>query len=285
VRVFSRSLFFRLGFIIVTAATCSIANGASVWKVTGPNGGTIYIGGSIHGLASTDYPLPSAYNRAFDASSALVIEDDPNVSRRAAEKFYKTGFYPKGDSLKNHVDPRTYDYVRRVFAQAGVPEAEIAKCKPWMLIMMLWSPATNGLGVEAFLMKRARMNQKPILGLESFREHAEVLSGMSDKQAELVLLETFIPQAPGTDLHSKILNAWRRGDADAIARLSHDMERDLPSFAERLVAERNRHWIPKIEGYIRDRRTYFVVAGAAHMGGPNGVLALLRTRGNQIEQL
>lgn len=284
-RVFSRSFFFRLGIIIVTAATCSTVNAACVWKVTGPNGGTIYLGGSIHGLASTDYPLPSAYNRAFDASSALVIEDDPNVSRRAAEKFYKTGFYPKGDSLKNHVDPRTYEYVRRVFTQAAVPEAEIAKCKPWMLIMMLWSPGTNGLGVEAFLIKRAHMNQKPILSLESFREHAEVLSGMSDKQAELVLLETFIPQAPGTDLHGKILSAWRRGDAETIARLSHDMQRDLPSFAERLVSERNRHWIPKIEGYIRDRRTYFVVAGAAHMGGPNGVLALLRARGYQIEQL
>lgn len=284
-RVFSRSFFFRLGVIIVTAATCSNANAACVWKVTGPNGGTIFLGGSIHGLASTDYPLPSAYNRAFDASSGLVIEEDLNVSRRAAEKFYKTGFYPKGDSLKNHVDPRTYEYVRRVFTQAGMPEAEIAKRKPWMLITMLWSPGTNSLGVESFLMKRARMNQKPILGLESFREHAEVLSGMSDKQAELVLLETFIPQAPGTDLHAKILNAWRRGDADAIARLSHDIERDLPIFAERLVAERNRNWIPKIEGYIRDRRSYFVVAGAAHMGGPNGVLALLRARGYQIEQL
>jgi uncharacterized protein YbaP (TraB family) len=236
-------------------------------------------------LDSTDYPLPSAYNRAFDASSALVIEDYPNVSRHAAEKFYKSGFYPKGDSLKNHVDPRTYEYVRRVFGLAQVPEAEIAKRKPWMLIMMLWSPSTNRLGIEAFLMNRARMNHKPLLGLESFREHAEVLSGMSDKQAELVLLQTFIPQAPGTDLHAKMLNAWRRGDVDAIARLDREMERDLPSFAERLIAERSRNWIPKIERYIRDRRTYFVVAGAGHMGGPNGVLALLRARGYQIEPL
>jgi uncharacterized protein len=283
--VFSRSLFFRLGLVIVTAAICSTVRGASVWKVTGPNGGTIYLGGSIHGLDSTDYPLPSAYNRAFDVSSALVIEEDLNVSRRAAEKFYKSGFYPKGDTLKNHVDPRTYEYVRRVFAQAKVPEAEIAKCKPWMLIMMLWAPGTNGLGVEAFLMKRAQMNHKPILGLESFREHAEVLSGMSDKQAELVLLETFIPQAPGTDLHAKILSAWRRGDVDAIARLAHETERDLPTFAERLIVERNRNWVPKIERYIRDRHTYFVVAGAGHMGGPNGVLSLLRARGYQIEQL
>ena len=129
------------------------------------------------------------------------------------------------------------------------------------------------------------MNQKPILGLESFREHAEVLSGMSDKQAELVLLETFIPQAPGTDLHAKVLNAWRRGDVDAIARFSREMDRDLPSFGQRLVVERNRNWIPKIERYIRDRHTYFVVAGAAHMGGPNGVLALLRASGYRVEQL
>ncbi len=283
--MFSRYLSFPLGLVMAMVATGSSAKGASVWKVIGPNGGTIYLGGSIHGLDSTDYPLPSAYNRAFDASSALVIEDDPNVSPHAAEKFYKSGFYPKGDGLKNHVDPRTYEYVKRVFALARVPEAQFAKCKPWMLIMMLWSPSTNGLGIEAFLMKRARMNQKPILGLESFREHAEVLSGMSDKQAELVLLETFIPQAPGTDLHEKVLYAWRSGDADAVARYSHEMESDLPSFGERLVVERNRNWIPKIERYIRDRRTYFVVAGAAHMGGPNGVLALLRARGYQVEQL
>jgi uncharacterized protein YbaP (TraB family) len=82
-----------------------------------------------------------------------------------------------------------------------------------------------------------------------------------------------------------MLNAWRRGDVDAIARYSHEMERDLPSFAARLVVERNRNWIPKIEHYIRDRRTCFVVAGAAHMGGPDGVLALLRARGYRIEQL
>jgi len=41
----------------------------------------------------------------------------------------------------------------------------------------------------------------------------------------------------------------------------------------------------KIEGYLRSGKTYFVVAVAAHMGGANGVLALLRHRGYRIEQL
>ena len=281
--MFSRFAVLRLALVLFALASVATAPAASVWKVTAPDGGTIYLGGSIHGLNSTDYPLPSAYNRAFDASSALVIEDDPDVSRRTAEKFYKSGFYPKGDSLRNHVDPRTYDYVRRVLRT--MPEAELARYKPWMLVMMLWSGSTNELGVEAFLINRARMNKKPIFGLETFREHADVLAGMPDQQAELVLLQTFIPQAPGSDSRSKMVAAWRRGDADTLARLHQEMGRDLPSFARRLIVQRNQNWIPKIERYLRDRRTYFVVAGAAHMGGPNGVLALLKARGYRIEQL
>jgi uncharacterized protein YbaP (TraB family) len=43
--------------------------------------------------------------------------------------------------------------------------------------------------------------------------------------------------------------------------------------------------IPKIEGYLRSGKTYIVAAGAAHLGGANGVLALLRQRGYRIEQL
>lgn len=40
-----------------------------------------------------------------------------------------------------------------------------------------------------------------------------------------------------------------------------------------------------MEGCLRSGKTYFVVAGAAQMGGANGVLSLLRHRGYLIEQL
>ena len=42
---------------------------------------------------------------------------------------------------------------------------------------------------------------------------------------------------------------------------------------------------PKIDGYLRSGKTYFVVVGAGHMGGPNGLLAMLRARGYKIEQI
>ena len=36
---------------------------------------------------------------------------------------------------------------------------------------------------------------------------------------------------------------------------------------------------------VFNREVCFVVAGAAHMGGPNGVIALLRARGYRVEEL
>ncbi len=258
---------------------------ASVWRVSGEKGQILYLGGSVHGLSRTDYPLPAAYNRAFDASSRLVLEDDPAVSRSTMQKFFKSGLYSKNDNLKNHLDPRSYDYLRRVFGLWHVPEATFQRYRPWMLIMMLWSSSTNPLGVEGFLVKRAHASNKPITGLESFHEHMEIISGMSDKQAEMVLLLTFIPQGDKTNEQRQLLGAWRRGDADALARLEFGYFADVPFLGERLINARNRNWIPKIEGYLRGNKTYFVVAGAGHMGGPDGVLALLRGRGYKIEEI
>jgi hypothetical protein len=234
--------------------------------------------------------LPSAYNRAFDASDRLVCEVDPKALDESSKGLLKAGEYPKGDSLKNHVDPRTYDYLRRLFKLMEVPETKFARYRPWFLSLMLQAPASYGmsetLGVEEFLMRRAQANAKPVLGLESAREHADIFLGLSDRQSEAMLLIMFIPEERGSGTPGNALaDAWRRGDVDTDTRIFMDGFRDFPSLADRLLTNRNRNWIPKIEGYLRSGKTYLVVAGAAHMGGPNGVLALLRARGYRIEQL
>ena len=279
--------------LIIAAALVSVTNysqAACVWKVTSGTGNVLYLAGSIHALQSTDYPLPSAYNRAFDASERLVCEVDPKALEESSKGLLKAGEYPKADSLKYHVDPRTYDYLRRLFGLMKVPETKFARYRPWFLSLMLQEPALYGmsetLGVEEFLIQRARANGKPVLGLESAREHADIFLGLSDRQSEAMLLIMFIPAERGSGSAGDVLaNAWRRGDADTDTRIFMDGFRDFPSLADRLLTNRNRKWIPKIEGYLRSGKTYLVIAGAAHMGGPSGVPALLRERGYRIEQL
>jgi uncharacterized protein YbaP (TraB family) len=257
-----------------------------VWKVTGPGGGTIYLGGSVHALRTSDYPLPAAYNHAFDASSRVVFENDPKAASGETKELLRAGTYSKGDTLKNHVDPRTYAYIRRFFALVNVPESEFAKYRPWLLNVLLSSPSYEHweLGIERYLQRRAAAKSKPVSGLESPKEHNAFFVDMSDRESEALLLILFINAAregPGATM----INAWRRGDVETLNRILRDSFQDFPSLARRLIDMRNQNWLPKIDGYLRSGQTYFVVVGAGHIGGPNGLLALLKARGCKLEQL
>ena len=267
------------------AGSTSLAAASPVWKVTHPDGGKLYLGGSIHALRKSDYPLPAAFDRAFADSSRLVFEVDDKAV--AADKIVKSGEYPRGDSLKNHVDPRTYDYMKRFFALLGVPEARFSKYRPWLLTLMLWSPGVQGLssdlGVEGHLTKRARASKKPVAGLVTAEQHLHVFTGLTDRQSEAVLLMTFIPNAGGS--YASTVGAWKKGEVDALWRSSRAAFSEYPAFADRILEVRNRAWMPKIEGFVRSGEPHFVVVGAAHLGGPGGLLALLKQRGYQLEQL
>jgi uncharacterized protein YbaP (TraB family) len=288
-KMFSSRVLFVTVFAFGCVAAETAGAAACVWRVSGPNGATLYLGGSMHALRSTDYPLPSAYNRAFDASTRLAFETDQKVSTRAAQDIQKAGHYPRGDNLKNHVDPRTYDYLRRLFALIKIPEEKFINLRPWYLSLLIQSGGAGGfsssLGVERFLVQRAKANSKPVVGLESSREHIEVFSRLNDRQSEAVLLMTFIIPDKKDNSGASVMDAWRRGDADTMTRVTLESFRDFPAMGERLLGARNRAWIPRIEGYLHSGQTYFVVAGAAHMGGSEGLLALLQARGYKIDQL
>ena len=285
--LFRNVLFTALFIVASLALTESAAAASCVWKVTSPDGRLLYLGGSSHALRPTDYPLPPQYNIAFEACSRLAFEDDPKTSAAAFQALVKAGQYSKGDSLKNHVDPRTYEYLRRFFALRNVPEEKFSKLRPWLIDIVLSSPPPQyyQLGIERFLEKRSQANSKPVLGLESTKEHNQVFVGLSDRQAEALLLTLFINAGREDSRGGNMFEAWRRGDVEPLAANMRESFHDFPFMAERLLDNRNRNWIPKIEQFLHSGQTYFVVVGAAHFGGPNGLLALLKKRGYQIEQL
>lgn len=284
----ARFFFALLALSLAWVAAEARTGTACVWKVTGPNGRIAYLGGSVHALRKSDYPLPAAYLRAFDASSRIAFEVDARALEESSKSLVKEGTYRHGDSLKKHVDPRTYAYMRRLFGLMNLPEETLAQWRPWFIVVMLQSVslhhASPEIGVDEFLMRRAAKRSMPVVGLESVEEHARVYSGLSDRESEILLLVTFIPSnnAGGDDA---VMKAWRRGDAEMLAAVMQRDSAEFPAFNERLLGARNRAWVPKIEKFMESGHTYFVVVGAGHFGGNNGLLALLRAKGYQVEQL
>ena len=266
---------------------------ACVWRVT-QGDHTLYLAGSIHQLRSSDYPLPPEYDQAYTASTALAFETDlTGKPSEFMESLWQAGQLPRGVLLRDRVDPRTYAYLQRVLGKvhgATDPEKKIEHLRPWAVAMMLHSPKNDPFaqgrspGVEGYLIPIAKHDHKKTAGLVRFKDHIAVFGGMSDTDSEIYLLHSFIHLDAGSLQFNDMAAAWKRGDTDAIDRMDQQDYADAPSIRQRLILDRNRLWLPKIEGYLQSGQTWMVVAGAAHMSGADGLPAMLRAQGYQVEQ-
>ena len=81
-----------------------------------------------------------------------------------------------------------------------------------------------------------------------------------------------------------LMSAWLAGDDEALAQLFSDRDRHSSEYREfqyRLVNQRNVSFAQKIETFLASPGTYFVLVGAAHLGGSDGVVRLLDARGHK----
>jgi uncharacterized protein len=62
-----------------------------------------------------------------------------------------------------------------------------------------------------------------------------------------------------------------------------DLEQEAQLY-QRLLVERNKNWLPKLEALFARKSAAFVVVGAAHLVGPDGLVAMLKAKGYAVEQ-
>ena len=87
-------------------------------------------------------------------------------------------------------------------------------------------------------------------------------------------------------LMDEMIGAWRVGDSEALQSLFvDDMLERAPAVYDSLLRQRNLRWVPQIEAMFNDPDTEFVLVGAAHLVGADGLVELLRARGYDISKL
>ncbi|HIF75084.1 MAG TPA: hypothetical protein EYG31_11430 [Porticoccaceae bacterium] len=64
-----------------------------------------------------------------------------------------------------------------------------------------------------------------------------------------------------------------------------DMLNEAPELYASLLRGRNLNWIPQIDKMLADEDVEFVLVGAAHLVGNDGLLELLKARGYKVSQL
>ena len=264
-----------------------------LWKVQSKTN-TVYMMGSIHFLKKEMYPLNERIEKAFDQSDVLVVEANLNeVGKVDMQKFIRVALYPEKDSLEKHLSAETYEWVKKELPEFGLPLEVANKQKPWFLAMTLVSIEILKLGFDPnygidkhFLSKAT--GKKKILELESIDTQIDLFSNLSEKEQELYLLSTLKDLKVAEQEVNKLIQALALGETTSMESIIMRKVKEDPRLSiiyEKLLYERNRNMVAKIEDYLKGMETYFVVVGAGHLVGNKGIIELLKGKGFLVEQL
>lgn len=282
-------------FVLAGAAYGQQAKKASefMWEVRSKTAAA-YLLGSVHLMKKNIYPLARTIEDAFKRSDVLVVEANiNNIDPAESAKIARKALYQPGDSLRKHISRETYDMVKEEAARIGLPPEILGNQRPWFLSMtftafelMKWGFKPQ-YGIDRHFLTEAE-GRKRIVELESIDYQVNLLSGLSESEQELLLKYT-LKELPVLGAEAdRMLHAWKTGDAGEMAALlSEGIKRDseLSSFYNSLLYERNRNMASKIEEFLRSDKTWFVVVGAGHLVGKEGIIEILKEKGYSVRQL
>lgn len=284
--------FQRLIVLLFCLVTLSAQAETSVWKVA-KGDDYLYIGGTIHLLSKADFPLPEGFITAYQDSDMVVLETDmaalqsTDYQRRILEETSYSG----GDSIIGHLSDDTIRLLKAYLDERGIPAAPMFRLKPGMLSMTLSVVEIQRLGlteagVDHYFHLQALNDGKTLGYLESPDEQIRFLVDMGKGQEDEIIRHTLLEMKELPHYLDAMRSAWRSGDMEKLETAGLDTwSNEFPEVYATLVTDRNRNWVPEIERLLQTSDTELVLFGALHLVGKEGVLALLKDQGYQVEQL
>jgi uncharacterized protein YbaP (TraB family) len=279
-------------FVALLALALPAAAQPALWAVKDADT-TIYLFGTVHLLPHDTDWHSAGLDKALADSQALYVEITDDDQANMAALVLKYGM-DMGHPLSGLLSPFDRDRLARAARLADVPGgvAALNLMKPWLAALTLTvAPLTKaGLdpaqGVDRQL--RATMTEagKPVRGLETAEQQIRFLADMPQSMQLAMLRSTLRDTDRATVDLKAIIEAWKRGDEAALARLENDlMRRETPELYQRLLVERNEAWARRIADMLRQPGTVFIAVGAAHLAGPDSVQAQLAKHGIGVHRL
>ncbi len=284
-----RSIFLMLlGLVFSTQALAS-----PVFKISkGDN--YFYLGGTIHLLSKNDYPLPSAFQSAFDDTTTLVLETDlSHMSSSTMQHILKKEFfYPQHHTVKHYVSSDTYRRLSKSVTKMGLNLEQLARLRagPMMAQIVVFKLKLIGIGdkgVDTHFLELAQSKKSHQLAyLEPLEMQMKVLAslGKGDEDRYLALALDDLDRVD--TMFRQMVREWRNWDESALDQNSlAPMREGFKPAYKALVIDRNNRWMGSLETFAQTQERELVLVGALHLVGPDGLLTKLKARGYTVTQM
>lgn len=283
-----------VGAALLAAAfnSASVLAETSMWKVSKGND-YLYIGGTVHLLPESAFPLPAEFDAAYQATDTLVLEVKmPDLTDAAAQNaMLQAMAYNDGRSLTKVLSPEVYQQVSDYFAPYGVQLQQLDGFKPGfvalqMLALEMMKAQMAGEGVDSYFDKKAQADGKTMAYLETVESQLNLLANMGEGYEDAFLKMNLEQVSDFENYFAAMITAWRAGDMEALNKLAVEPARELdPVLYQALFVKRNNAWLPQIENMFGNDSKELVLVGSGHLAGEDSVLALLQQAGYQVQQV
>lgn len=266
-----------------------------LWEISGQDlTESSFLYGTIHMINKSDFFLTESTKEALSDTDQITFEINmEDMSNFAAlMPVMMKMFMSDGQTLKDLYTEEEYELVQAHFEKLGLPLAFLGRIKPMFLSMMASEDAMNMQGsaqsgeivsYEMELMKMAQEQEKPIDGLETAEFQMSLFDSIPyDVQAQM-LMATIKSGDSGEEDNQleQMVEMYKNQDIQGMQRMVKGDKGGISEYEELLLLRRNRNWIPVMEEMMAKNATFFAV-GAGHLGGEEGVIALLRKAGYTV---
>jgi hypothetical protein len=286
------ALFLAVGFIAAPAlAKRPLPETATppMWTLTDKGANIVFVG-SIHMLPPALKWRTPAIDAALKNADVVVFEAplDGGVGE-SSKVMDRLGRFKGGETLSKILTKEQWATVEDAAWKVSFPAKNLEPFEPWMASVTLevMNYVNKGfspwVGVDMVLEDEAEKSGKTLAYLETVEEQLSYLANVPRRIGVKMLMETAKGIQTKPDLVIDLVEAWAKGDPEALWKVASDSMAEIPEIEAALLTKRNKNWIPKLEAMAKSGKRHLVVAGAAHMAGPDSIITMLRKRGWKIE--
>ncbi len=265
------------------AAAASYSKGL-LWKIESAGTAPSYLFGTIHLSDPRVTTLAMPVQKAFDGARHFVMELVPDAD--AVALLAQSMIYADARTLSAVVGERLYAEAEAAFRRRGIPTEALAKYKPWAVAVILSMPTPDGVPLDLQLQEAAAAQGKAVEGLETTREQIAVFDELSPEEQRALLEATLREQHAFEQQIEAVVQAYLARDLARLQALTEAhaaADRALhATVMQRLLVSRNRRMVERMQPRLKQGNA-FVAVGAAHLAGPEGLLALLAQRGYRVQ--
>lgn len=265
---------------------------ALLWKISG-NGlkKPSYLLGTIHLIPKDELKFSVGTYDALADVGRVAFEIDMKEMTNIASQFslLTKAFMSGGKTLRDLLPAEDYTFVKERLKAQGLPSTMLERMKPMFLSTLFGSDENATLGnnakmtsVEMELYRQVKRRKLESAGLETAAYQMAIFDSIPYEAQARMLVETLRSSESSDGSLEQMIEMYRQKDISAMEAMMLEEGNGINEFQELLLHRRNRNWIPVMARMMRENPTLFAV-GAGHLGGAQGVIALLRTDGYRVD--